>query len=35
MSAKVATFRCILMDIGKNELLKRLNNSVTCYIGVL
>ena len=29
LSAKVTTFRCILMDISKNEGLKRLNNSVT------
>ena len=29
LSAKGATFRCILMGISKNEDLKRLNNSVT------
>ena len=29
LSAKGATFRCILMGIRKNEGLKRLNNSVT------
>ena len=29
LSAKDATFRCILMDISKNKSLKRLNNSVT------
>ena len=29
LSAKGATFRCILMGISKNEALKRLNNSVT------
>ena len=29
LSAKEATFRCILMGISKNEALKRLNNSVT------
>ena len=28
LKAKGATFRCILCGIGKNELLKRLNNSV-------
>ena len=35
LSAKGATYRCILMGIGKNEALKQLNNSVTCGIGVL
>ena len=35
LSAKVATFQCILMDIGKTEGLKRLNNSVTYDRGVL
>ena len=35
LSAKGATFRCILMGIGKNETLKRLNNSVTYDKGVL
>ena len=28
LSAKRATFRCILLDISRNEGLKRLNNSV-------
>ena len=35
LSAKDATFRCILMGISKNEGLKRLNNSVTYDTGVL
>ena len=35
LSAKGTTFRCLLMGIGKNELLKRLNNSVTHDRGVL
>ena len=35
LSAKGATFRCILMGISKNEGLKRLNNSVTYDRGVL
>ena len=35
LSAKEATFRCILMGIRKNEGLKRLNNSVTYDRGVL
>ena len=35
LSAKGATFRCILMGISKNEDLKRLNNSVTYDSGVL
>ena len=35
LSAKGATFRCILMGIGKNETLERLNNSVTYDKGVL
>ena len=35
LSAKGATFRCILMGVSKNEGLKRLNNSVTYYRGVL
>ena len=35
LSAKGATFRCILMGISKNEGLKRLNNSVTYDKGVL
>ena len=29
LSAKGATFRCLLMGISKNEVLKKLNNSVT------
>ena len=29
LSAKGATFRCLLMRISKNEALKKLNNSVT------
>ena len=28
LSAKEATFRCLLMGISKNKALKRLNNSV-------
>ena len=28
LSAKGATFRCLLMGTSKNEALKRLNNSV-------
>ena len=35
LSAKGATFRCILMGIGKNGSLKRLNTSVTYDKGVL
>ena len=35
LNAKVATFRCILIGISKNEGLKRLNNSVTYDRGVL
>ena len=35
LSAKGATFRCILMGISKNEALKRLNNSVARDRGVL
>ena len=35
LSAKEATFRCVLMGINKNEDLKRLNNSVTYDKGVL
>ena len=34
LSAKGATFRCILKGISKNEALKRLNNSVTYDRGV-
>ena len=29
LSAKGATFRCLLMGVSKNEALKRLHNSVT------
>ena len=29
LSAKRATFRCLLMGISKNETLKKLNNSAT------
>ena len=29
LSAKGATFRCLLIGISKNEALKKLNNSVT------
>ena len=35
LSAKGTTFRCLLMDISKNEALKKLNNSVTYDRGVL
>ena len=35
LSAKGATFRCLLMDINKNETLKKLNNLVTYDRGVL
>ena len=35
LSAKGATFRCVLMGIGKTEGLIRLNNSVTYDRGVL
>ena len=35
LSAKGATFRCLLMGISKNEGLKRLNNPVTYDRGVL
>ena len=35
LSAKGASFRCILMGISKNEGLKRLDNSVTYDRGVL
>ena len=35
LSAKGATFRCLLMGINKNEALKKLNNSVTYDRGVL
>ena len=35
LSAKRATFKCILMGISKNEALKRLNNLVKRDRGVL
>ena len=35
LRAKGATFRCLLMDISKNETLKNLHNSVTYHRGVL
>ena len=35
LSAKGATFRCILVGISENEGLKILNNSVTYDRGVL
>ena len=35
LSAKGATFRCLLMGTSKNEALKKLNNSVTYDKGVL
>ena len=35
LSAKGAIFRCILIGNSKNEVLKRLNNSVTYDRGVL
>ena len=35
LNAKGATFRSVLMDISKNDGLKRLNNSVTYDRGVL
>ena len=35
LSAKGATFKCLLMGISKNEALKKLNNSVTCDRRVL
>ena len=35
LSAKGATFGCLLMGISKNEALKRLDNSVTYDRGVL
>ena len=31
LSAKGATFRCLLMGTTKNEALKKLNNSVVTY----
>ena len=35
LSAKGATFRCLLMGISKNEALRTLNNSITYDRGVL
>ena len=35
LSAKRATFRCLLMGVSKNEALKNLHNSVTYDRGVL
>ena len=35
LSAKGATFRCLLMGISKNEALEKLNKSVTYDRGVL
>ena len=35
LSAKEATFRCVLIGISKNEALKKLNDSVTYDIRVL
>ena len=35
LSAKGATFKCLLMGISKNDALKKLNNSVTFDRGVL
>ena len=35
LSAKGATFRCILMESSINEALEKLNNSVTRDRGVL
>ena len=35
LSAKGVTFRCLLMDISKNEALKKFNKSVTYNRGVL
>ena len=35
LSAKGATFRCLLMGISKNEALKKLNNTVVYDRGVL
>ena len=34
-SEKGATFRCLLMGIGTNKALKKLNNSVTYGRGIL
>ena len=35
LSAKGATFRCLLMGTSKSEALKKLNNSVTYDRGLL
>ena len=35
LSAKGATFRCLLMGISENEAIKKLNNSVTYDRGLL
>ena len=35
LSAKAATFRCLLMGISKKEALKKFNNSLTYDSGVL
>ena len=35
LSAKRATFRCLLMGINKDKALQKLNNSVTYHRGVL
>ena len=35
LSAKEATFRCLLMGISKNEVLEKLNKLVTYGRGVL
>ena len=35
LSTKRATVRCLLMGISKNEALKKLNDSVIYYKGVL
>ena len=35
LSAKGTTFRCLLMGVSKNKVLKRLNNSLTYDRGVL
>ena len=35
LSAKEATFRCLLMGVSKNKALKRLHNSVAYNRGVL
>ena len=35
LSAKGATFRCLLVGISKNEMFKKFNNSVAYDRGVL